>query len=181
MWETAPNLLIMFERIKTSELRGIIEPLELQGYTVFDVFKGLPDQTPNKLKRTHDLFACKRFIESLSKTWSHRRHNFKKRRAGWFGNCPRYGLLHAQTRLSGKLSTIRTASHWQSSTYHYRRSVCATPQLFICLWQTIRSTDCRRGPTGRSRSNDPPSGCAIWADPPKQPLDRRPLRSIKSN
>jgi FkbM family methyltransferase len=74
---TAPNLLIMLERLKTSGLTEITELPKLQGYTVFAIFKGLPDQNPEKLKRAHDLFACKqsqfdsvctRAKESLPKT-----------------------------------------------------------------------------------------------------------------
>jgi hypothetical protein len=56
---TAPNLLIMLERLKTSELNEIKELLEAQEYTVFAIHKGLSDQTPDKMKRAHDLFACK--------------------------------------------------------------------------------------------------------------------------
>jgi FkbM family methyltransferase len=55
----APNLLIMFERLKTSGLEEITELLNAEGYTVFAVVNGLPDQTSNKLKRAHDLFVCK--------------------------------------------------------------------------------------------------------------------------
>ena len=55
----APNLLIMFERLKTSGLEEITNLLEGEGYVVFAVDNGLPDQTPSKLLRAHDLFACK--------------------------------------------------------------------------------------------------------------------------
>jgi FkbM family methyltransferase len=55
----ASNLLIMFERLKTSGLEEITDLLEAEGYVVFAVVNGLPDQTPSKLRRAHDLFACK--------------------------------------------------------------------------------------------------------------------------
>ncbi len=55
----APNLLIMFERLKTSGLDEINELLEAQGYSVFAIHMGLPDQTPDRLRTAHDLFACK--------------------------------------------------------------------------------------------------------------------------
>jgi hypothetical protein len=49
----------MFERLKASGLEDITELLEAEGYAVFAVVNGLPDQTSDKLRRAHDLFACR--------------------------------------------------------------------------------------------------------------------------
>lgn len=49
----------MFERLKTSGLEEITTLLDAAGYTVFAIVMGLPERSPDKLKRAHDLFACR--------------------------------------------------------------------------------------------------------------------------
>jgi FkbM family methyltransferase len=55
----APDLLIMFERLKRTPLAPVERLLHESGYTIFALTNGLPDRSERAIAVAHDLFACR--------------------------------------------------------------------------------------------------------------------------
>ncbi|MDA1024265.1 MAG: FkbM family methyltransferase, partial [Proteobacteria bacterium] len=53
------HLLILFERLKNTQLDNLLEFFAAQNYSVFAVSDGLPTRSTEAIRRAHDLFACR--------------------------------------------------------------------------------------------------------------------------